>query len=283
MFPNRTALDTTQRLPSRAFRRSHSTIFTFCVTSYPDNAFANNQGNAHHNYCQIANMVTPKRAFAGSNIFSHDPGPTRRSRQKTYPIQRLITLHKLVLRKLSQVRPTQRVLPGSSRALLACGMISCGEHSQKGSGNRRTIFSLLCFFLFSSGVFLTHPVSLLLSTLRVSWCMCHSLDLSFWLGGFPGAWMLFRGGGFSQSHGIDGAISGDRFVCALGASAAKQPTTNHISLAVSIYQALSSHQGQGSRQQLSDGGQLRVLAIDCPAQIECNENDLKENTSSRSS
>jgi hypothetical protein len=209
-------------------------------------------------------MVTPMRAFSGSNIFSQDPGPTRRSRQKTYPIQQLITLHKLVLRKLSQVRPTQRVLPGSSRALLACGMISCGEHSQKGSGNRRTIFSLLCFFLFSSGVFLTHPGSLLLSTLRVSWCTCHSLDLLLWLGGFPGAWMLFRGGGFSQSHGIDGAISGDRFVCALGASAAKQPTTNHISLAVSIYQALSSHRGQGSQQQLSDGGQLRVLAIDCP-------------------
>jgi hypothetical protein len=152
-------------------------------------------------------MVSPMRAFAGSNIFSHDPGPTRRSRQKTYPVQRLISLHKLVLRKLSQVRPTQRVSPGSSRTLLACGMISCGEHSQKGSGNQRNkFFSLLCFFLFSSGVFLTHPVSLLLLTLR-AWCTCHSLDLLFWLGGFPGAWMLFRGGGFSQSHGIDCAIS----------------------------------------------------------------------------
>ena len=114
------------------------------------------------------------RAFSGSNIFSHDPGPTRRSRQKTYPIQRLITPHKLVLRKLSQIRPTRRVSPGSSRALLACGMISYGEHSQKGSGNQRTIF-LLCFFHFSSGVFLTHPVSLLLSTLRVSWCTCQPL------------------------------------------------------------------------------------------------------------
>jgi len=63
-------------------------------------------------------------------------------------------------------------------------------------------------------------------------------------------------------------------VCALGGSAAKQPTADHISLAVSIYQALSSHRGQGSRQQLSDGGQLRVLAIDCPAQIECNEETI---------
>ena len=50
-------------------------------------------------------------------------------------------------------------------------------------------------------------------------------------------------------------------MCALGGSAAKQPTTNHISLAVGIYQALSSHRRQGSRQQLSNGGQLRVLAI----------------------
>jgi hypothetical protein len=54
---------------------------------------------------------------------------------------------------------------------------------------------------------------------------------------------------------------GDRFVCALGGSAAKLPTTNHISLAVSIYQTLSSQ--WGSQQQLCDGGQLRVLAIDC--------------------
>jgi hypothetical protein len=55
----------------------------FCVTSYPDNAFANNQGNSHHHYRQIANMVTLMRAFSSSNIFSHDPGPTRRSRQKS--------------------------------------------------------------------------------------------------------------------------------------------------------------------------------------------------------
>ena len=101
-------------------------------------------------------MVSPMRAFAGSNIFSHDPGPTRRSRQKNYPVQRLISLHKLVLRKLSQVRPTQRVSPGSSRALLTCGMISCGEHSQKESGNQRNFFYSLVFLsLLFWGV--SHP------------------------------------------------------------------------------------------------------------------------------
>jgi len=141
-----------------------------------------------------------------ARIFSVTTRDPLGGHDKNYPIHRLITRHKLVLRKLSQVRPTRQILPRSSRALLACGKISCGEHSQKDRGTRGQSF-LLCFFLFSSGVFLTHPVSLLLSTLRVSWCTCHSLNLLFWLGGFPGAWMLFRGGAYSQSHGIDCAIS----------------------------------------------------------------------------
>jgi hypothetical protein len=86
-------------------------------------------------------------------------------------------------------------------------------------------------------VFLSHPVSLLLSTLRVSWCTCHSLDLLFWLGGFPGAWMLFWVAVSANPTGLTVLSLGDRFVCALGGSAAQQPTTNHISLAVSILAA----------------------------------------------
>jgi hypothetical protein len=101
-------------------------------------------------------MVSPMRAFSGSNILRHDPGPTRRSRQITYPVQQLIKLHKLVLRKLSQVRPTRRVSPGSSRALLACGMISNGEHSQKGSGNQRNRFFSLVFLSLLFWV-VSHP------------------------------------------------------------------------------------------------------------------------------
>ena len=52
-----------------------------------------------------------------------------------------------------------------------------GNTHRKDRGTRGQCFSLLCFFVFSSGVFLTHPVSLLLSTLRVSWCTCHSLEI----------------------------------------------------------------------------------------------------------
>jgi len=49
-----------------------------------------------------------------------------------------------------------------------------------------------------------------------------------------------------ETLGILSSDVGDRFVCALGGSAAIKPKTNHISLAVSIYQALSSNRGQGS-------------------------------------
>jgi hypothetical protein len=198
-------------------------------------------------------MVTPMRAFSGSNIFSHDPGPTRRSRQKTYPIQRLITPHKLVLRKLSQIRPTRRVLPGSSRALLACGMISYGEHSQKGLGSQRTIF-LLCFFLFSSGCF---------SPILFLFCYrpCEFLGARVILSTFCSGWVDFQAPGCSfgvavsaNPTGLTVLSLGDRFVCALGGSDAKQPTTNHISLAVSIYQALSSHGGRVHNSSCATGG-----------------------------
>jgi len=154
-------------------------------------------------------------------------------------------------------------------------MISCGEHSQKGSGNQRNTFFLSCVS-FSSllgcfspilSLFCYHPCGLLgarviLSTFCSGWVDVQAPGCSFGVAVS------------ANPTGLTVLSLGDRFVCALSGSAAKQPTTNHISLAVSIYQALSSHRGQGSRQQLSDGGQLRVLAIDCPAQIECNEETI---------
>ena len=148
-------------------------------------------------------------------------------------------------------------------------MISCGEHSQKGSGNQRTMFFSLVFLSL-----LFWGVSPILSL------FCHQpcgfLGARVILSTFCSGWVDFQAPGCSFGvavsaipTGLTGLSLGDRFVCALGGSAAKQPTTNHISLAVSIYQALSSHRGQGSRQQLSDGGQLRVLAIDWRLKPNC--------------
>ena len=127
-----------------------------------------------------------------------------------------------MLRKLSQVRPTQRVLPGSARALLACGMISCGNTHREDRGTRGHFFSCV-FFSSLQGCF---PPILSLFCCRP----CGFLGAHVILSTFCFGWVDFQAPGCSfgvalsaNPTGLTVLSLGGRFVCALGGSAAKQP------------------------------------------------------------